>query len=474
MLDNDDPIPPSGSSTDGSASAAAAPSSTDGGSRTITGAAEGDIASIIFDSISDGVFTADHMCRITSFNRAAEKISGFVREEAIGQYCFDIFRSDICQTQCALRNTLANGKPVRDTRVTIITRDGRRVPISVSTTVLRDPNGHFIGAVEFFRDLSTLENLKHQLDEAKHFGKLISGNLKMQKIFSLLPQVAESGCNVLIQGPSGSGKELIAEAIHNLSPRRQNRYIRLNCAALPENLLESELFGYVKGAFTDAKRDKPGHFLLAQGGTLLLDEVGEMPVSLQSKLLRVLNNGEFQPLGSTRSLRTDARILAATNRNLLAMVRSGGFREDLYYRINVIAVQVPPLSERLEDLPLLIDHFIHRLREKRGNAIDGISDRALQLLRRYDFPGNVRELKNAIEHAFVLCKGGTIQPEDLPEHILQATESKTRHLPADSEAAIIWAALERNGGNKTRTASELGIDRSTLWRKLRKLGIASS
>jgi PAS domain S-box-containing protein len=435
---------------------------------------EREIAGIIFDSISEGVFTADHKCRITSFNRAAEKISGFLREEAIGQYCFDIFRSDICQAQCALRNTLANGKPIRDTRVTIITRDGRRVPISVSTTVLRDPKGQFVGAVEFFRDLSALESLKHQLDDAKHFGKLISGNLKMQKIFSLLPQVAESGCNVLIQGPSGSGKELIAEAIHNLSPRRQNRYIRLNCAALPENLLESELFGYVKGAFTDAKRDKPGHFLLAQGGTLLLDEVGEMPVSLQSKLLRVLNNGESQPLGSTRSLRTDARILAATNRNLLEMVRAGGFREDLYYRINVIAVQVPPLSERLEDLPLLIDHFIHRLREKRGNSISGISDRALQILRRYDFPGNVRELKNAIEHAFVLCKSGTIQPEDLPEHIHQATKGAKPHLPAGSEAAIILSALERNGGNKARAARELGIDRSTLWRKMRKLGLDSS
>ena len=263
---------------------------------------------------------------------------------------------------------------------------------------------------------------------------------------------------------------MIAEAIHNLSPRRQNRYIRLNCAALPENLLESELFGYVKGAFTDAKRDKPGHFLLAQGGTLLLDEIAEMPVSLQSKLLRVLNNGEFQPLGSTRSLRTDARILAATNRNLLQMVQAGPFREDLYYRINVIAVQVPPLSERLEDLPVLIDHFMHRLRERRGSAINGISDRALQLLRRYDFPGNVRELKNAIEHAFVLCKGGTIQPEDLPEHIHQAVAGKTRPLPANGEAAVILDSLERNGGNKARAARELGIDRSTLWRKLRKLG----
>jgi PAS domain S-box-containing protein len=432
---------------------------------------EKDIAAIIFDSISEGVFTVDGDCRITSFNRAAQKISGFSREEAIGQYCFDIFRTDLCQTRCALRHTLSDGKPIYDTRVVIISREGRKVPISVSTTILREENGNNIGGVEFFRDLSAIENLKDEINQIRQFGKLVSCNQEMQKVFSMLPQIAESECNVLIQGPSGSGKELIAEAVHNFSPRKSGRYIRINCAALPETLLESELFGYSKGAFTDAKRDKPGLFLLAQGGTLLLDEIGEMPLPLQSKLLRVLNNGEFQPLGSTRALQTDARILSSTNTDLEEQIRRGAFREDLYYRINVINVQIPPLKERLEDLPVLIDHFIQRLRKRRGKNIRGISDGVLQRLRTYDFPGNVRELENAIEHAFVLCGGDTIEMEHMPLRIMKSTESNGKRLAPNSEAAIISEALRRHGGNRTRAATELGMDRTTLWRKMKKLGI---
>lgn len=435
---------------------------------------EQEIASIIFNSICEGVFTVDHECRITSFNKAAEKMSGFNREEAVGQYCFDIFRSDICQTRCALRNTLANGKSIHDMRVTIITREGRKVPISVSTTILRDHGNNRIGAVEFFRDLSEIENLRNQLDDAKQVGKLVSCNIQMQKIFSLLPQIAESECSVLIQGPSGSGKELIAEAVHNFSPRRNNRYIRINCAALPESLLESELFGYSKGAFTDAKRDKPGLFMLAQGGTLLLDEIGEMPVALQSKLLRVLNNGEFQPLGSTRTLRTDARILSTTNRDLEQEIRHKRFREDLFYRINVINLHIPPLSARIEDLPVLIDYFIGRLRDKRLKDIQGVSDDVLQLLRRYDFPGNIRELENAIEHAFVLSSSDTIQVEDLPERIQNATNNNGHRLPEGGEKAIILEALHRHDWNKSQAARELGMDRSTLWRKTKKYGIKAS
>jgi len=432
-----------------------------------------EIAAIIFESITEGVFTVDQNCRITSFNKAAEQISGFSREEAIGQYCFDIFRTDICQSQCALRYTLKNGKTSSENRVTIITREGKRVPISVRTNLLRDDDGERLGAVEFFRDLSALENLRERLDQAKHFGKLISGNPKMQRLFSLLPQIAESECNVLIQGPSGSGKELIAESIHNFSPRKNSRYIRINCAALPENLLESELFGYVKGAFTDAKRDKPGQFLLAQGGTLLLDEIGEMPLALQSKLLRVLNNGEFQPLGSTRTLQTDARILSSTNSDLEEKVRQGEFREDLFYRINVINLQVPPLSERLEDLPILVDHFIRRLQDKRGKGILGVSDEVLQHLRRYGFPGNVRELENAIEHAFVLCNGDRIEVEHLPERIRNLTENGSKRLPAGSEETILVEALERHDWNKAGAARDLGINRTTLWRKMKRYGITT-
>jgi transcriptional regulator with PAS, ATPase and Fis domain len=301
----------------------------------------------------------------------------------------------------------------------------------------------------------------------------------MQRIFSLLPEIADSECTVLIQGPSGSGKELIAQAIHNLSPRKDNPYIKINCAALPENLLESELFGYVKGAFTDAKRDKPGQFLLAHGGSLLLDEIAEMPLPLQAKLLRVLNNGEFHPLGSTVSYQSDARIITATNRNLEELVRTGKFREDLYYRINVIAVHVPPLKERLEDLPILIEYFISKFSAKRGKAIQGMSPQALQLLRKYDFPGNIRELENAIEHAFVLCSSDTIEVCHLPPKIIQSVAEKESKdhgsgLSERSEEAIIREALIRNLGNRDRTAQELGLHRTTLWRKIKKYNLEAS
>ncbi len=437
-----------------------------------------DISAIIFDSISEGVFTTDHDCRITSFNSAAETISGFSREEAIGKYCFDIFRTDLCQTRCALRNTLENGKPVSNVRVTIITREGRKVPISVSTTVLRDEARRCIGAVEFFRDLSEIEGLQDKVFKLNRFEDLVSCNERMQRIFKLLPEIAESECNVLIQGPSGSGKELLAQALHNLSPRKHKSYIRINCAALPETLLESELFGYVRGAFTDAKRDKPGMFYMAQGGTLLLDEIGDMPLALQVKLLRVLNNGEYQPLGSTRMLQTDARIITSSNQDIKRMVEQGVFREDLFYRINVINIQIPPLCERLEDLPLLIEHFIQQFRTKRKKDIRGVSNEVLRLLRRYDFPGNVRELENAVEHAFVICRGNIIEPEHLPERILEAVRSieERSGQPSygqSSEESIIREALVRNRGNRRKTADELNMHRSTLWRKMEKYGIAS-
>ncbi|RJP25975.1 MAG: PAS domain-containing protein [Candidatus Abyssobacteria bacterium SURF_5] len=435
-----------------------------------------DISAIIFDSITDGVFTTDHECRITSFNRAAEEISGFRREEAIGKFCFDIFRTDLCQTGCALRNTLQNGKPITNVRVTIVTRDGRKVPISVSTTVLRNEKKTCIGAVEFFRDLSEIENLQDQVSKINRFENLVSCNEKMQRIFKLLPEIAESECNVLIQGPSGSGKELLAQALHDLSPRKHKSYIRINCAALPETLLESELFGYVRGAFTDAKRDKPGLFYMAQGGTLLLDEIGDMPLSLQVKLLRVLNNGEYQPLGSTRMLQTDARIITSSNRDLKQMVEQSAFREDLFYRINVINIQIPPLRERLEDLPLLIDYFVEKFRSKRKKDIQGVTTEVLNLLRRYDFPGNVRELENAIEHAFVICRKNVIGLEHLPDRILEAAQKKENGASrlchgSSSEESIIREALARNEGNRVKTAEELGMHRATLWRKMEKYGI---
>lgn len=427
------------------------------------------LSEIIFNSISDGVFTVDKTCRITSFNKAAEEITGFKVENAIGKYCFDIFRTELCNKKCALKDTLKNETNIENARVTIISQRGCEIPISVTTELLKDENGKPIGAVEFFRDISELEYLRKHNFQKKNLNKIVSVNNQMQKLIKLLPQVAGSDSNVLIQGPSGSGKELIASTLHNLSPRKYDPYVRINCAALPAQLLESELFGYKKGAFTDAKRDKSGHFCLADGGTILLDEISEMDVSLQAKLLRVLNNGEYSPLGSSVTYHSDARIISSTNADLKEEIKKGRFREDLYYRINVVELKVPSLSERPEDIPLLANHFVKENNLKKRLHIDKIAPEALAILRKYNFPGNVRELENAIEHSFVMCRGAEILPEHLPNHILQAI--KVNNQPKSnggSEKNIIIEALDRNGGNKSRTAVELGMHRTTLWRKMKE------
>jgi PAS domain S-box-containing protein len=435
------------------------------------GTVEPKLGRLIFNSISDGVFTVDRNCVITSFNKAAQRITGFSGSEAIGKHCFDIFRTEICHRQCALKDTLKTEAPVRNARVVIITRDGRELPIQVTTTLLRDDEGNRIGAVEFFRDISEIEQLRKSLEEERTLEHIVSVSMRMHELIALLPDVASAECNVLIQGPSGSGKELFAQVIHNLSPRRYGPYIRINCAALPATLLESELFGYEKGAFTDAKRDKPGQFTLASRGTLLLDEISEMDMALQVKLLRVLNNGEYQPLGSTRTLHTDARIIAATNADLEEAIADGKLRHDLYYRINVVSLAIPPLCERPEDIPLLVDHFLARLRKKSGKPIERVTPRALALLRQHPLPGNVRELENAIEHAFVMCHGTEILPEHLPAYITSQVSPVPGNGHAPNEKELIFQALRRYHGNRSSAAAELGMHRSTLWRKMKTLGI---
>jgi len=430
------------------------------------------LSELIFNSISDGVFTVDENCRITSFNKAAERITGFRTSQAVGKHCFDVFRTEICHKQCALKDTLRKHDPIENARVTIITKDGREIPISVTTTLLKDGDGAAVGAVEFFRDVSEVEHLRDRLEEKRTLSAIVSVSSVMQEMVSMLPDIAESECNVLILGPSGSGKELFAQVIHNLSPRRYGPHIKLNCAALPETLLESELFGYSKGAFTDAKRDKPGQFSLANDGTLLLDEIGEMPMALQVKLLRVLNNGEYRPLGSTKTLHTNARIIAATNADPVRMISEGRFREDLYYRLNVVAISIPPLRDRPEDIPLLVNHYLKRFQKKSRKKIKRVSPDAIAVLRKCSLPGNVRELENAIEHAFVMCQGDEILIEHLPSHVVsQSTTGNIPRVEAESEKETIRKALARNGGNKSRAAVELGMHRSTLWRKIKTMGI---
>ncbi len=430
------------------------------------------LSEIIFNSISDGVFTVNGECIITSFNKAAEEITGFEAEEAIGKHCYDIFRTEICNKKCALKDTLKTHEAVENARVTIITRDGCEIPISVSTTMLKDNEGNIAGAVEFFRDISEIDYLERSLERKQTLGDIVTVNDKMQQLIALLPDVADSDCSVLIEGPSGCGKELFAQVLHNLSPRKYGPYIKINCAALPANLLESELFGYVKGAFTDAKRDKPGQFCLANGGTLLLDEISEMDVALQVKLLRVLNNGEYRPLGSTKTLHTDARVIAATNADLTAEIEAGRFRKDLYYRINVVNLKIPALHERPEDIPLLVNHFMQIFRKKTRRPVERVSPDALTMLRNYPFPGNVRELENAVEHAFVMCHGDQIESCHLPANISETqVERVSISTNGNSEKKIIQDALRRNNGNRNKTARELGVHRSTLWRKLKSYGI---
>ena len=433
---------------------------------------EGKLSRLIFNSISDGVFTVDRNCVITLFNKAAERITGFSRAEAVGKHCFDIFRTEVCHRQCALKDTLKSYAPVRGARVTIITRNGQELPIQVTTTILKDDEGNRIGAVEFFRDLSEIEHLRASLEQKRALEEIVSVNPQMQKLIGLLPDIAVSHCNVLIQGPSGCGKEVFAQVIHNLSPRRYGPYVRINCAALPATLLESELFGYEKGAFTDAKVDKPGQFAVAAGGTLLLDEIGVMDVSLQVKLLRVLNNGEYRPLGSARTLHTDARIIAATNADLQQAVIDGTFRQDLYYRINVVNLAIPPLRERPEDIPLLVEHFLAVFRKKTGKPVERVTPEALAILRRHPLPGNVRELENAIEHAFVMCHGPEIAPKHLPLYITSHVSPQNGNGHPLNEKDMILQTLGRYHGNRSKAAAELSMHRLTLWRKMKTLGIA--
>ena len=440
---------------------------------------------IILDSIADGVFTTDTENKIMSFNKAAESITGFSKTEAIGQYCFDIFRANICQNVCALRKTIQTGKPIVNLEVNILNKEGRCIPISISTAVLKDEAG-IIGGVETFRDLSQIEVLKKELNKQYTFEDIISKNHKIQEIFGILPDIAESDSTVFIQGPNGSGKELFARAIHNLSNRKDSPYVAVNCGALPDTLLESELFGYVKGAFTDARGDKPGRFARAEGGTLFLDEIGDISPAFAVRLMRVLEEKEYEPLGATKTVKADVRIITATNKDLQSLVEEGAFREDLFYRLNVVRIELPPLKERREDIPLLIEHFVNRFNMKMGKNITGVSDEVLSLLMKYDFPGNIRELENIIEYAFVLCKGNFIELEHLPTELsnfvsrrinstgneTEQNHSKQTGRPLENaEAETIRKILLKYDGNRLKTAQELDIDRTTLWRKMKKYGL---
>ena len=309
------------------------------------------VTEIILDSISDGVFTVDHAWRITSFNRAAERITRIPREEALGKHCWEVFRSNMCETDCALRRTMKQGKAFVDSSTYIVNSDKHRIPVVVSTSLLKDGKNTVLGGVETFRDMSVVEELRRELDARYQVGDMVSRSPAMHRMFKILPQVAESDSTVLIQGETGTGKELLARALHGLSPRRNKPFVAINCGALPDTLLESELFGYKAGAFTHATKDKPGHFALAEGGVIMLDEIGDLSPAFQVRLLRVLQERTFRPLGGAREMKANVRIIAATNKNLDDLVKTGAFRQDLFYRINVVRLDLPPCGSAGKTFP---------------------------------------------------------------------------------------------------------------------------
>jgi len=428
----------------------------------------------IINSINDGVFTVNRDWQITCFNQAAERITGIPREKAIGRHCSEVLRSNVCKKACPLMFTIENGRPIVNLEVTILDAADREVPISISTALLKNKRGRIVGGAETFRDLSLMAKLRKQVEARYTFEDIISKSANIEKIFNVLPTIAKSDSTVLIQGESGTGKELVARAIHNLSPRRERPFIVVNCVALPDTLVESELFGYKAGAFTNANKDKPGRFALAEGGTIFLDEIGDMTPNLQAKILRVLQERVYEPLGGTQSVKADVRIVVATNRDLSQLVEENQFRVDLYYRINVIQLEMPALRERMEDVPLLVDHFIAQFSGLRGKDISGISPRALGILMKHDYPGNVRELQNIIEHAFVLCPTGMILAEHLPDYLQQKeiqNSSDAYRALAELESQLILEALKKSDWNRLKAAKDLGIHKSTLFRKIRRLGI---
>ena len=428
----------------------------------------------ILNSVADGVFTVDDQMRITSYNRAAEEITGFSYKEAIGKHCYDIFRTRVCFSSCPVREALDTGCSVVNREFNILTKDNRQLPISVSASVLQDQKGDPIGGVETFRDQSLIYALKKEIEQKFTFKDLVSRNPAMRRLFDVLPDISASEATVLLRGESGTGKELFARAIHDLSNRSEGPLVVVNCGALPEALLEAEIFGARRGAYTGAIENRPGRLEMARGGTLFLDEIGDLPLPLQVKLLRVLENQEYQPLGARKPEKADVRFLAATNCKLEEMVEQGSFRRDLYFRINVVSLEIPPLRQRREDIPLLLDIFLERFNKAYGKNIRGFTARAMRLLLNHDYQGNVRELLNLIEQTVILCRSNEIDETFLPPAIVADQKSEDGLLsrkPGRPGRQELERLLAESGGNKSCVARRLGVDRTTLWRWMKRYGL---
>ncbi len=428
----------------------------------------------ILDSIDIGIFTVNRGGLITFFNSTAEKISGYNRREVLGQPCHMVFESEAAPDVCLLKESIAKGIGQGSHKGRMIDKDGVAIPIRAHYTALRNEKNIIVGGLATFHDLTLVRQLDQAISNRYTYFDMIGKSPAMQKVFEMIPVVAQSDASVLIEGATGTGKDLLAKVIHSAGRRKDKALVKINCAAIPDTLIESEIFGYVKGAFTGAERNKPGRFQEADGGTIFLDEIGDLPLGLQAKLLRVLEDKEFYPLGSRHTRKVDVRIISATNRGLEQLIKQRQFREDLFYRLNVVRIELPPLTERLDDLPLMIRHFMRKLCAARGIPRPEMSKPAMKVLLNHTYPGNVRELENILEHALILGRKGPIELDHLPGYMNQtapmaASPSKIQsdeRLP--QEARRILTVLRRHNGHRGRSAQTLGIDRTTLWRKIKR------
>lgn len=428
----------------------------------------------ILDSIDIGIFTVNRGGLITFFNTAAETISGYDRRQVLGQPCYTIFESETAPDVCLLKASIEKGISRSHHTGRMIDKDGVSIPIRAHYSVLRNEKHAIIGGLATFHDLTLVRRLDQAISDRYTCFDMIGKSPAMQKVFEMIPVVARSNASVLIEGATGTGKDLLAKVIHSTGERKHKPLVKINCAAIPEALIESEIFGYVKGAFTGAVRNKPGRFQEADGGTIYLDEIGDLPLGLQAKLLRVLEDKEFYPLGSRHTRKVDVRIISATNRGLENLIGQQLFREDLFYRLNVVRVELPPLTERRDDLPLLIRHLMRSLCAAHGIPSPDISNTTMQVLLNHTYPGNVRELENILEHALILGRSGPIEPAHLPGYLNPSdprapTPSRVRpHDPLAPEARRILTVLRRHNGHRGQSAQALGIDRTTLWRKMKR------
>ncbi len=423
----------------------------------------------LLDNLTDGVMAHDLERRIYFFNSAAQKITGYDYSEIIGRDCHEVFAGRFCGGDCSF----CEGDAEVHNRIrypqTITRRNGERRDLEMSVVTVNTPVGEVTGALVIFRDVTEVLHIRRKLDESRGFQGIIGRHVSMQKIFDSIQELADVNVPILIQGESGSGKEMVATALHNLSSRASGPFVPVNCGALPEGTLESELFGHVRGAFTGAIRDKKGRFELAEGGTIFLDEIGEISPPVQLRLLRVLQEKAFVSVGGEKLIHVDVRIICATNKNLKALTQKGLFRDDLYYRLAVVPINMPALKERASDIPMLVDHFIDRFSRDTGLVVKEVSSEALQLFLEYPWPGNVRELRNAVQYSMIKSQGSTLDVSHLPPELAEnhsAPGGIKRGRPAKLNHSSVEEALVRSGGNKAKAARVLGVSRTSLYRFL--------